>query len=88
MAARLEHAIVRTPVAVLSFLDITAVTNPTGSTDANVGVVRGIPSVSIGRSRGGNQHSLSEWADEASARLGTQQLLLVITALAQLANAG
>lgn len=88
LAARLEHAIVRTPVAVLSFLDITAVTNPTGSTDANVGVVRGIPSVSIGRSRGGNQHSLSEWADEASARLGTQQLLLVITALAQLANAG
>jgi acetylornithine deacetylase/succinyl-diaminopimelate desuccinylase-like protein len=86
LAARLENPIVRTPVAVLAFLDITAVTNPTGSTDANVGVVRGIPSVSIGRSRGGNQHSLSEWADEASARLGAQQLLLVVTALAQLAD--
>ncbi len=87
LAARLDNPIVRTPVAVLAFLDITAVTNPTGSTDANVGVVRGIPSVSIGRSRGGNQHSLSEWADEASARLGAQQLLLVVTALAELANA-
>jgi tripeptide aminopeptidase len=87
LAARLENPIVRTPVAVLAFLDNTAVTNPTGSTDANVGVVRGIPSVSIGRSRGGNQHSLSEWADEASARLGAQQLLLVVTALAQLADA-
>ena len=88
LAARLDHPIVKTPVAVLSFLDLTAVTSPTGSTDANVGVVRGIPSVSIGRSRGGNQHSLSEWADEASARLGAQQMLLVVLALAQLANPG
>lgn len=88
LAARLDHPIVKTPVAVLSFLDLTAVTNPTGSTDANVGVVRGIPSVSIGRARGGNQHSLSEWADEASARLGAQQMLLVVLALAQLTNPG
>lgn len=88
LAARLDHPIVKTPVAVLSFLDLTAITNPTGSTDANVGVVAGIPSVSIGRSRGGNQHSLSEWADEASARLGAQQMLLVVLALAQLTNPG
>jgi acetylornithine deacetylase/succinyl-diaminopimelate desuccinylase-like protein len=84
LAGRLSHPIVRTPVDVLKALGVTAETIPTGSTDANVGVVRGIPSVSIGRSYGGNQHSLSEWADEASARVGTKQLMLVVMALAEL----
>lgn len=85
LAGRLKHPIVQTPVDVLKFIGAPATPNPTGSTDANVGVVRGIPSVAIGRSRGGNQHSLSEWADVASAKLGTKQMLLVVTALAELA---
>ncbi|MBP6715414.1 MAG: M20/M25/M40 family metallo-hydrolase [Acidobacteria bacterium] len=84
LASRLNHPVVQTPVAVLKFLDTQATLNPTGSTDANVGVVRGIPSVAIGRSRGGNQHSLSEWADIASAKTGVQQMLLVLTALGQI----
>ena len=88
LAARLNHAIVRTPVEVLKFLDMTALTAPTGSTDANVGIVHGIPSVAIGRARGGNQHSLSEWADEASAKIGAESLLLIVIALAELANPG
>ncbi len=87
LAARLTQPIVQVPVNVLKFLGAPATPNPTGSTDANVGVVRGIPSVSIGRSRGGNQHSLSEWADVASAKLGVKQLLLVVIALAELAPA-
>lgn len=86
LAPRLGQPIVRTPVAVLEYLGLTARTAPTGSTDANVGVVNGIPSVSIGRAFGGNQHSLSEWANEASARVGTKQLLLVVLALAEFAN--
>lgn len=49
----------------------------TGSTDANVGVVRGIPSISIGRSYGGDQHTLTEWADWPSALLGTKLTLLL-----------
>lgn len=49
----------------------------TGSTDANVGVVLGIPSISIGRSYGGNQHTLTEWADGPSALLGTKLTLLL-----------
>ena len=88
LAARLDQPIVRTPVEVLRYLDLTAITTPTGSTDANVGIVRGIPSVSIGRARGGNQHSLTEWADEASAKIGAQQLMLILIALAELANPG
>ena len=84
LAARLKHPIVQTPVEVLRFLGAPATTNPSGSTDANVGVVKGIPSVAIGRSRGGNQHSLSEWADVASAKLGAKALLLVLVSLAEL----
>lgn len=51
----------------------------TGSTDANVGVVLQIPSISIGRAYGGNQHTLSEWADEPSALLGAKLTLLLAT---------
>ncbi len=48
-----------------------------GSTDANTGVVRKIPSVAIGRSYGGNQHTLSEWAHWPSAQQATQLVLLL-----------
>ena len=51
----------------------------TGSTDANVGVVRKIPSISIGRSYGGNQHTLTEWADWPSALPATKMVLLLAT---------
>ena len=52
----------------------------TGSTDANMGVVRGIPSIAIGRSYGGNQHTLTEWAHAPSALPATKLVtLLAIT---------
>jgi len=49
----------------------------TGSTDGNVGVVRGVPSIAIGRSYGGNQHTLTEWADAPSALPATKLVLLL-----------
>jgi tripeptide aminopeptidase len=49
----------------------------TGSTDANVGVVRKIPSIAIGRSYGGNQHTLSEWAHWPSALPATKMIVLL-----------
>ncbi len=49
----------------------------TGSTDANVGVVVGIPSISIGRSYGGTNHTLTEWAHWPSALEGTKLTLLL-----------
>ncbi len=49
----------------------------TGSTDANMGVVRKIPSISIGRSYGGNQHTLTEWAHWPSALPATKMLVLL-----------
>lgn len=51
----------------------------TGSTDANIGVAMGIPSISIGRSYGGGQHTLTEWADGPSALLGAKLALLLAT---------
>lgn len=51
----------------------------TGSTDANVGVVMGIPSISIGRSYGGNNHTLTEWAHWPSALEGTKLAFLLAT---------
>lgn len=50
-----------------------------GSTDANIGVVLGIPSIAIGRSYGGDQHTLNEWAHWPSALLGTKLTLLLAT---------
>ena len=86
LAGQLASPVVQTAVAVLNYLGVKLVPDgepvPTGSTDANVGVVHGVPSVAIGRTRGGNQHSLSEWADIASAKAGTKQLILLAVSLA------
>jgi hypothetical protein len=54
-----------------------------GSTDANTAVLRGIPAISTGRSRGGNQHTVTEWADIETARIGTKQIILLTAALAE-----
>ena len=59
-------------------------TYPWRSGYANVGVVRGIPSIAVGRSRGGNGHTLQEWSDIESAKIGTKQIILLTGALAGL----
>lgn len=86
LAQARAHPIVQTAIDVHHFLGINigapgkdAVA--TGSTDANVGVVRGIPSISIGRAFGGNQHTLSEWAQWPSALPATKMVLLLAVAL-------
>src|SRR5262249_24462774 len=57
---RLSSPVVQTVISVLNYLHVRGVPLPTGSTDANVAVVRGVPAVAVGRAKGGNQHSLSE----------------------------
>jgi acetylornithine deacetylase/succinyl-diaminopimelate desuccinylase-like protein len=88
LAPRRAHYLVATAVDVLRHLGWSFGSGPeaiaTGSTDANVGVVRGIPAISIGRSTGGDQHTLREWADVPSARTGTRQVILLAVALAGL----
>jgi hypothetical protein len=46
--------------------------------------VRGIPSIAVGRSRGGDQHTLSEWAELDSALPATKMILLLALSMAGL----
>ena len=92
LADRREHPIVQTAVDILKHLGHDFGDRPTarasGSTDSNAGVVRGIPSISVGRAYGGNQHTLTEWSDIESARIGTKQIILLTAALAELDERG
>jgi acetylornithine deacetylase/succinyl-diaminopimelate desuccinylase-like protein len=85
---RRRHPLVQTAVDVLKHLGVALPAGreaiATGSTDANVGVVNGVPSIAVGRSRGGDQHTLQEWTDIESAKLGTKQIILLTTALAEI----
>ncbi|MFQ6046787.1 MAG: peptidase dimerization domain-containing protein [Gemmatimonadales bacterium] len=86
LADRRRHPLVQTAVDVLEYLgwdfEDRPKTRAAGSTDANAGVVLGVPSISVGRARGGNQHTLNEWADIESSRIGTKQIVLLAAALA------
>jgi len=83
LAPARAHPLVQTAVDVQQHLGIR--TGPPGagdaiaigSTDANMGVIRRIPSIAIGRSYGGNQHTIHEWADWKSALPATKLLLLL-----------
>jgi tripeptide aminopeptidase len=81
---RRAHAIVQTALDVHRFLGIESRAEATGSTDSNVAVTRGIPAISVGRARGGDQHTLGEWADRDSALPATRMLLLLAVSLAGL----
>ena len=81
---RLASPIVQTALDVHRHLGIDARPEATGSTDANVAVTRGIPAISVGRARGGDQHTLREWADRDSALPATRMLLLLAVSLAGL----
>lgn len=54
------------------------------STDANIPISLGIPAVTIGRGKGGRQHSLDEWVDveKTSSLLSAQVAIVTLLALA------
>lgn len=79
---RRAHPLVQTALDVHRFLGIPTEAVPSGSTDANAAVVRGIPAVSVGRSNGGDQHTLAEWSDVPSALTGTRMVLLLALSMA------
>lgn len=84
---RRRHPIVQTAVDVLRYLGVPLIRGSeavaSGSTDANVGVVNGIPSIAVGRAHGGDNHTLREWANIESARIGTKQIILLAAALTE-----
>ncbi|HSL72125.1 MAG TPA: M20/M25/M40 family metallo-hydrolase [Longimicrobiales bacterium] len=81
---RRAHPLVQTAVDIHSYLGMPAPAVASGSTDSNAAVVRGIPSISVGRARGGDQHTLSEWSDQKSALPATKMVLLLAVAMARL----
>ncbi len=87
LAARRAHPVVQTAIDVLRFLDVSLPASreavPSGATDGNVGVLLGIPTVSIGAANGGGGHTLQEWARTDSAKTGTQQIVLLAVSLAE-----
>ena len=86
LADRRRHPLIQTAVDTHAHFGITARAVATGSTDANIGVVRGIPSISIGRSFGGDQHTLAEWSDVDSALPATKIALTIAIAMTGLAT--
>jgi acetylornithine deacetylase/succinyl-diaminopimelate desuccinylase-like protein len=84
LADRRRHPLVQTAVDAHRFVGLEAAAAATGSTDANAGVVRGVPSIAVGRTRGGDQHTLSEWAEIDDALPATKMFLLLAVSLAGL----
>ncbi len=81
---RRRHPLVQTAVDVYAHLGMEAPPRNTGSTDAVAAVRLGIPAVAMGRSRGGDQHTLQEWAHVPSALPATKAVLLVAVSMAGL----
>jgi len=79
---RANHAVVATAMDLYASLDIPTRAIPSGSTDGNAGVVRGIPSIAVGRATGGDQHTLTEYADGTSARDATKAIVYLAASLA------
>ncbi len=88
---RRAHPLVQTAIDIQAWLGVQTGGRDalaTGSTDSNAAVLRGIPSISIGRSYGGDQHTLREWAHWPSAILGTKLTLLLALTMGGAAGAG
>ncbi len=74
--------LVKTVVDILRFLEIKDIeVGPLGSTEANVGIEKGILSVNLGRTYGRYKHSLREEADIEGLFLAMKQILLLICCL-------
>lgn len=88
---RRAHPIVQTGVDVLQYLlhdrwpNVTVRAVASGSTDGNVGVQLGIPTIAIGRTFGRDQHTLTESAEIDGTEPGTKQIVLLAACLAGMA---
>ena len=87
---RRKHPMVQTAVDINNFLKLNVAgagdAVDAGSTDANVGVAMGVPSIAVGAIRHRNGHTLTEQADESSIVTGTKMLILLASSLAGLAK--
>jgi tripeptide aminopeptidase len=80
-AIPVTHPLVELSRIVLQTLGTQAIFE-TGSTDANVPLAAGLPTITIGITSGGNAHRLDEYIDTASIGDGLWQLVLLAVACA------
>ncbi|MBN1311026.1 MAG: M20/M25/M40 family metallo-hydrolase [Anaerolineae bacterium] len=71
------HPLVQAAQGVIEYIDWGPSAIDVGSTDANIPLAMGIPSVCIGITTGGNAHSIKEYIDTAPIASGMQQLTLL-----------
>jgi acetylornithine deacetylase/succinyl-diaminopimelate desuccinylase-like protein len=77
-----DSFLVRTVFDILKFLEVKEIeVDPLGSTEANVGIEKGILSVNLGRTYGRYKHALSEEAEIDGLFLAMKQILLLIYCL-------
>lgn len=77
-----DSFLVRTVFDILKFLEVKEIeVDPLGSTEANVGIEKGILSVNLGRTYGRYKHTLSEEAEIDGLFLAMKQILLLIYCL-------
>jgi tripeptide aminopeptidase len=77
-----DSFLVRTVFDILKFLEVKEIeVDPLGSTEANVGIEKGILSVNLGRTYGRYKHTLSEEAEIDGLFLAIKQILLLIFCL-------
>lgn len=77
-----DHGLVKFAAAALEAVDYTPIYE-TGSTDANVLLANGLPTVTIGITHGGQAHRLDEYIETAPITAGMQQLILLTLAAAE-----
>lgn len=76
-----KNALVENALAALAAVGVRG-TLETGSTDGNVPLSAGCPTVTIGITRGGNAHRLDEYIEVSGVALGLRQLILLTLATA------
>jgi acetylornithine deacetylase/succinyl-diaminopimelate desuccinylase-like protein len=71
------HPLVQAAQGALHYVGHDAPSLEIGSTDANITLARGIPSVCVGVTKGGNPHALNEYIEIAPLVMGMRQLTLL-----------
>jgi len=77
-----EHSLARTAAAALETVGLTP-SFRCGSTDANLLLARGVPTVTVGLTRGDNSHRTDEYIQIEPLRLGMRQLVLLALTLCE-----
>lgn len=77
-----RHDLVQGALAALEGVNVRGALE-TGSTDGNIPLQAGCPTVTIGITRGGNAHRLDEYVEIAPVKPGMQQLIVLTLAAAQ-----